>query len=181
MIRISRGSEAAFAELVRRYTRPVLRFACGYLGEESWSEDVVQETFLSVLRAAGRYEPRAKFTTWLLGIAKNHALKELRKQRRLKRSSLSKSLNPRDVPAAAEPLDRGERAPHETLEEVESHEAMKQALAKLPDEQRLTIVLHFQAELPCTEIAEQLACPVKTVYSRMYAGLTKLREMLSYT
>ncbi|HXX95384.1 MAG TPA: sigma-70 family RNA polymerase sigma factor, partial [Planctomycetota bacterium] len=78
MLRFQKGDEPAFEELVRKHTRGVLNLVYRYLGDASRAEDVSQDIFVKVYRARMKYEPKAKFSTWLYRIAVNHCLNEIR-------------------------------------------------------------------------------------------------------
>ena len=80
MARLARGDEQALAELHRRWAKPLLSFVRGMCGDPVLAEDLVQEVFVRVWRAAPRYEPTAKFSTWLFHIARNHWLNEREKR-----------------------------------------------------------------------------------------------------
>lgn len=82
MLAFRDGDEAAFDQLFRRWAGPLLRYLERMLGESAMAEELVQEAFFRVHRARHRYEPRARFSTWLYRIATNLALNELKRPRR---------------------------------------------------------------------------------------------------
>ena len=80
MRRLAAGDDAALSDLYRRWSRPLLHFLNGMCGDRTLAEDLVQEVFVRVWRAAPRYEPTAKFSTWLFHVARNHWLNEREKR-----------------------------------------------------------------------------------------------------
>lgn len=82
MLAFREGDEAAFDQLFRRWAGPLLRYLERMLGDSAMAEELVQEAFFRVHRARHRYEPRARFSTWLYRIATNLALNELKRPRR---------------------------------------------------------------------------------------------------
>jgi RNA polymerase sigma-70 factor (ECF subfamily) len=81
MLRFQKGEERCFEELVGKHTRGVLNLVFRYLGDASRAEDVAQDIFVKVYRARMKYEPKAKFSTWLYRIAVNHCLNEIRRRK----------------------------------------------------------------------------------------------------
>ncbi|HSN30471.1 MAG TPA: sigma-70 family RNA polymerase sigma factor [Kofleriaceae bacterium] len=164
--RAQRGDERAWRELIARYQHPVHALAWRLLAGRARhrAEDLVQETFVRVLRALPRFDPagRASLTTWILTIATRLALDELR----------------RPVPASLErePLVE-ERADHAS-ERARLGAAIARGIAKLPEGQRAVLVLREYHELEYGEIADALEIDVGTVKSRLSRARDALREHL---
>ena len=104
MARLAQGDEQALADLHRRWAKPLLNFLNGMCGDRILAEDLTQEVFVRVWRAAPRYEPTAKFSTWLFHIARNHWLNEREKKlARIKPVSLDRpSSDPDEGPLRGE-------------------------------------------------------------------------------
>jgi len=159
MLEFQRGSREAFAELFARYRDPLYGFFRRRLASKDRAEDLAQETFLAVIRAVVRYEPRAMVRTYLYGIA----LKLLAAERR-KRSG-------------NEPQLEGE---HEPQEDGVSADALwvRQALEKLDAGEREILMLREYEQLSYVEIAELLRLPVNTVRSRLFRARMALKSFL---
>jgi RNA polymerase sigma-70 factor (ECF subfamily) len=158
------GDPAAFEALVRRWEGPVARFLDRMLSGAAPIEDAAQEVFLRVYRAGPGYRPQAAFSTWLFQIAVNVARDALRRERR--RAPVS------DV----EPIDDAE--PWSVAEARETVRLVAQALAELPEELRVVLVLRHYQGLSFAEIGRICAAPASTVKSRFAAALARLRPLL---
>ena len=184
MLEHGRGSEAAFEELVRRHQRGVLNYLYRMVQNRHIAEELTQEVFLALVRNAGRYEPTAKFTTYLYRIASNVASKEwTRSRRRLKPFSLSAPWGrTKDAWGDLKPLEaqvEDERASVLTaFQRGEISEAVNVALQQLPGHQREAFVLHRFKELSYEEIAAVTNTPVGTAKSRVVRAERALRPLL---
>ncbi len=159
MLEFQRGSREAFAELFARYREPLYSFFRRRLASKDRAEDLAQETFLAVIRAAVRYEPRAMVKTYFYGIA----LKLLAVERR-KLSGNEPQLEPEHEPAE-------ETAQEETV-------WVRQALGKLETGEREILMLREYEQLNYAEIAELLRLPVNTVRSRLFRARMALKDFL---
>jgi RNA polymerase sigma-70 factor, ECF subfamily len=158
MLEFQGGSRAAFEELFARYRDPLYGFFRRRLNSVERAEDLTQETFLAVIRAASRYEPRALVRTYLYGIA----LKVLAVERR------------RQFRNAAEPSD-SEQAMDGAADVVLY---VRQALGKLDPSEREILMLREYEQLSYFDIAELLRIPVNTVRSRLFRARLALRDHL---
>jgi RNA polymerase sigma factor (sigma-70 family) len=159
MLEFQRGSREAFAELFARYREPLYGFFRRRLANRDRAEDLAQETFLAVIRAVVRYEPRAMVRTYFYGIA----LKLLAAERR--------KLSGNEPQLEAE---------HEPQEDGLSAEALwvRQALEKLDAGEREILMLREYEQLSYAEIAELLRLPVNTVRSRLFRARMALKSFL---
>jgi RNA polymerase sigma-70 factor (ECF subfamily) len=179
MLQYKAGSQEAFAELVRRHRRGVFHFTLRFLGSPQAAEDALQEVFLRVVRHAPTYERKARFTTWLFTIARNHCIDQGRRAKFRKTESLDAPLS--DDEGAATRLDRvpGNALPADQgAESVRIRAALDRALGRLPEEQREVFLLREQAGIPFKEIADMAGVPENTVKSRMRYALEALRRHL---
>src|SRR4029078_3017442 len=141
MEQLSNGSHVAFEELVSRYESQVLTFCYAFMRNREAAEDIAQETFLRVFRNSKRYQPVAKFTTWLYKIAANLCINELKKGELRHTLSL-------DEPAGPDPegsrivqrIATGERSPRTQLERSEAQSLILKAIEHLPPDQRATLI-----------------------------------------
>ena len=166
--RAKMGDRAAFAALVRRYEMPVRRFCLRMVRSAEDAEDLAQETFVRLHIHLENMHPRAKFSTALLGIARNLTLNHLRNEKRRGRNTAA-ALD--DRPFA----DERARAPDAHAHHREMGAIIEQALALLDTRQREIVVLRDIEGLDYGEIARILACRRGTVKSRLARAREQLR------
>jgi RNA polymerase sigma factor (sigma-70 family) len=166
---VARGHESALAELYDRLGRVAYGLAYRILRDESLAEDAVQEGFLTLWRTAGGFVPeRAKASTWVLTLVHRRSVDLVRREERRRAEPLEEAVGVEPASAAAEDsaLLRLER------------ERVQGALRRLPDAQREAIELAYYGGFTQSELAERLGEPIGTIKSRMFAGLSRLRELL---
>lgn len=168
---VSRGDAAAFEVVYDRHADPAFSLAYRMVGTRGAAEDVVQEAFLAVWRAAARYRSeRASLRTWLLGIVHHRAVDALR------RHVVHDRRRGGDDTVA-------ERQPAEELTDVEvarrdEARGVRAALGSLPADQVRVIELAYFGGFTQAEIADMLKMPLGTVKGRMRLGLAKMRQEL---
>jgi RNA polymerase sigma-70 factor (ECF subfamily) len=169
-----RGDAESFNQLVVRWERPIYALAYRVIGREEDARDVCQEAFLRAFRALGGFKGQAKFSSWLYRITLNLCRDWIRRERRAPLV---------DTPQGVDLVElAGEDEEAESIEEmVARHDlsrAVAKAMARLPEEQRTAIILKEYHGLTFQEIAEMQGCPLSTVKTRVYQGLTVLRRLL---
>ncbi len=166
------GDTDSFNQLVVRWERPIFALAYRVLGREEDARDVCQETFMRAFRALKGFKGQAKFSSWLYRIALNLCRDWIRRERR---SSMVTPLDADTEPAAV-------HGPVETAEELvvrrDLGRVITRAMTALSEEQRTTIVLKEYHGLTFQEIADLQGCPLSTVKTRLYQGLSVLRRQL---
>jgi RNA polymerase sigma-70 factor (ECF subfamily) len=172
---VSGGDTAAFEILVERHQRLVLGTVAKMLGNNSDVEDIAQQVFVRVWKSAKRYVPRAKFTTWLLKITRNLVFNEMRRQRRHAHVPLQVEAGEEERPVK----DEHASSPDAALLEQELQEAIDAAITRLPESQRMAVVLRRYEELTYEQIAEVLDQSVPAVKSLLFRARTELRASLS--
>lgn len=182
MLAHGEGDEAAYEELVRRHSRPVLNYIFRMVQNRQIAEELTQEVFLALVKNAARYQPTAKFTTYLYAIASNIVAKEWTRQRRRPRLfSISAWWSSGDDEDDFNPADHigDDRASIlKNFQRGEISEAVNEALRSLPDHQREAFVLRRFQDLSYEEIAEVLDAPVGTIKSRVVRAERALRPLL---
>lgn len=164
------GDRRALEELLRRH-QPRIHAVCRrVVGEHADAADATQEALIAVVRGLDRFDGRASFGTWVYRIATNAALDELRRKRR--RSLLGRDQDVSDAPTPHEPA-----APAPT-ESFGDRLLLDAALARLPEEFRVAVVLRDVADLDYAEIASVLDIPPGTVRSRIARGRAALAAQL---
>lgn len=178
------GDPAAFRALVERHNGPVYRFCLRALRSPEAAADAAQEVFLRVVKNAAGWEPKAKFTTWVYTIARNHCIDEARKGRFRKTESLNETTGT-SRSGGGEGEERIERVPSPTPQAdqiahgTRLRKAIDAALATLPDEQREVFLLREVSGLPFKDIADAVGVGENTVKSRMRYALTALKKALA--
>jgi RNA polymerase sigma-70 factor, ECF subfamily len=178
MLRVKQGDAAAFAELVDRYKQPVMNLVYRMLRDATEAEDLAQAVFIQVYKSAHRYRSSAKFTTWLFTIARNLCLNELRRRARHPVESLDAPRFDREDSVRYQCEDLKIVAPPESLLQGELEEKVQRAVAALPENQRLAILLCRQEELSYEDIAQVLGCSVSATKSLIHRGRETLKQKL---
>ena len=169
------GDEEAFEQLVERHQYRVVGTVAKMLGGESDAEDIAQQVFVRVWQSRARYNPTAKFTTWLLTITRNLVFNEMRRRRRA--HLVPFELDDGEHPVREHPDLRMRSASDQVLE-AELQEAVARAIASLPEAQRMALVLRRYEEMPYEEIARVLETTVPAVKSLLFRARTDLKERL---
>jgi RNA polymerase sigma-70 factor (ECF subfamily) len=175
LARHSAGDRLALEDLFRRYRQPAYRVAHRLLGNEADALDAVQDGFVKVLTHLSAFQGRSSFKTWLLRVVSNAAL-DLGRQRG-RRGVTEPSAGDGRAESESGPLVWDD--PTLGLERSDLRRLIDAALARLPEPQRQTFVLHVDADLSYREIAEALGISIGTVMSRLYYARQKLRAFLA--
>jgi RNA polymerase sigma-70 factor (ECF subfamily) len=183
MLEHARGSEEAFEELVRRHQRGVLNYTYRMVQNRQIAEELTQEVFVALVKNAQRYEPMAKFTTYLYAIASNIVSKEwLRRKRRPTLFSLSSWTRRKTNDEEFDPLEHVRDEKANVLldfEHGEISEAVTDALKHLPEHQREAFVLRRFQDMSYEDIAAVTNTPIGTVKSRVVRAERALRPLLA--
>jgi RNA polymerase sigma-70 factor (ECF subfamily) len=160
--------------LILRWERPIYALAYRTIGREEEARDIVQETFLRAFRALPGFKGQAKFSSWLYRIALNLCRDWIRRQRRTPTVPMPEGVDLVELAS--------EQGPVESIEELvarrEISAVVAEAMQRLPEEQRTAIVLKEYHGLTFQEIADLQGCPLSTVKTRLYQGLSVLRRQL---
>ncbi len=175
MLRVRDGDLEAFETLVTRHQHSVVGTAAKMLGGAADAEDIGQQVFVRVWKHAARYQPSAKFTTWLMTITRNLVFNELRRRRRSQQVSMDAD---EGDTIRHQFVDEQAVAPSEEMLDSELHEAIDAAIASLPETQRLAIVLRRYEGMPYEEIAEVLKTSVPAVKSILFRARAELKARL---
>jgi RNA polymerase sigma-70 factor (ECF subfamily) len=178
MLRVKRGDSEAFAELVDKYKQPVMNLVFRLLRDATEAEDLAQNVFVQVYKSAHRYEVSARFSTWLFTIARNLCLNEIRRRSRHPADSLDASHPESDDQPARQFEDRKAFSAPDALLRRELEQKIEQAMAELPENQRMAVLLCRQEELSYEEIAEVLGCSLSATKSLIHRGRETLKIRL---
>jgi len=164
---LARGDDGALAELYDRFGAVAYGLAIRIVRDATLAEDAVQEAFLTVWRTASRFvAERAKARTWILTLVHRRAVDLVRREQ-LRRTE----------PLKEQPEAEGRTAHEEAWLRLE-RARVQEALKRLPDQQREAIELAYYGGFTQSELADRLGEPLGTVKSRMFTGLSRLRELL---
>ncbi len=170
MLAFRGGDRRAFEALFARYTPRVLTFLTRLVRDRARAEELTQDVFVRIYNAAGRYEAKARFSTWIFGIAHNLALNELARAHRRHEQTAAhiEELSPADPAPGAD----------EKLEGEQLRRRLEPALAKLPERQRAALLLRSEQGLGYEEIAQSLDTSVSSVKSLIHRARETLLEEL---
>lgn len=174
-----RGDQSAFAELVRRYQRRVAVTIRGVIGDATTqeTEDLAQDIFLLVYRSLPSFRGESGFGTYLTRIALRHCWRAARKRSR--KSAIERPLGIDESTDAEAFLHVTGAAADDLLLREESRLQVRHALARLPDEFRLVLLMRIVEEMPVEQVAEILGISVGTVKSRLHRAREKMRDLLT--
>jgi RNA polymerase sigma-70 factor (ECF subfamily) len=180
MLRVRNGDHAAFEALIEKYRKPLVNVIARYLGEDRDAEDLAQDVFVRVYRAAPRYEPSAKFSTWLYTIARRLCANYSRGRALRKLFSLSRD-DEDDEPLsdAAELADPRSEDPSVSAEKEQLRRIVAAAVAALPKTLRFAVILRRYEDMSYEEIAAVLNCSVTAAKLRVHRANTLLAERLA--
>ena len=173
MARLTDGDHAALGELYDRYSRVVYSYLLRVVGDVSTAEELLQEVFFRAWKQSRTYAAdKGAFVAWVLSIAHNLAIDELRRQSRRPRSGSE------DAEAALAAIPDESATPEGDAWLSSLRATIVAALGELPEAQRTTIELAYFGGLTQREAAERLNVPIGTIKTRTRLGLLKLREHL---
>jgi RNA polymerase sigma factor (sigma-70 family) len=165
---VAAGDEEALGALYDRFGRVAYGVALRILRDRALAEDAVQEAFLALWRSAERYrQERAKPATWILTLVHRRAVDLVRREDRRRGEPLDEAPEPATAGSVPEEANLRER-----------RTAVQAALRELPADQRQALELAYYGGYTQSELADRLGVPLGTVKSRMFAGLTRLRELV---
>lgn len=179
MLRWQKGDEGAFADLVEAYSGRVYSLLTRFLGPAPQREDLVQDVFMRVMRATKGYQPTARFSTWIYRITFNLATNAREKERRRSHLSLDHGADVEEGATLGELVaDEDALQPGDELHRLDVVEAVRAAIDRLPETQRMALILARYDELPYSEIAVVLDSSEKAIKSLIHRARENLRAML---
>ena len=178
--RLKEREEQAFSDVFRLYGDKVFSLIYRMIGSRQEAEDVTQEVFISVFKTVDGFRGESKFSTWLLRIAANHCKNRIKYLARRPTEGVDiEDTGQQPVPASSGPaLQSHIDGPDVLMEAAEMDRIMQRAIAELPEEHRLLVVLRDVEELSYEEIAEITALPEGTIKSRLHRARMAIKEEL---
>ncbi len=181
MLRVSAGDHSAFEDLMLRYQDRLVGFFFHLLHDRPAAEDMAQEAFLRIYRSRERYEPTARFSTWLFRIAHNLASNQKRGSGRRREISLATTADSAEhdfQPEAANLAERSALMPTRQVDAMEVRDVVRMAIDELSERQRTAVVLHKFEDMSYEEIGEIMGLGTVAVKSLLSRARVKLRETL---
>jgi RNA polymerase sigma-70 factor (ECF subfamily) len=176
MERVGDGDIAAFEQLVTLHQHAVVGTVAKMLGSANDAEDIGQQVFVRIWKSAKRYQPKAKFTTWMFTITRNLVFNEMRRRQR----KPAVSMNEREEEYHLATPDPKAVTPAEATLQNELEEAVDAAIQALPEKQRMAVVLRRYEELPYEEIAGILDISLPAIKSLLFRARAQLKENLQH-
>ena len=175
MAKVACGDEDAFAKIVAKHQHAVLGTVAKMTNQSSDTEDIAQQVFIRLWKSAERYQPTAKFTTFLFTITRNLVFNATRK----KSGKNEYSFDALEGKWRQSIEDKSsDSRPDKLIEQTELRQIIDQAISSLPEKQRLAVVLRRYEKMPYEEIAETLGISVPAVKSQLFRARTALRDSL---
>ncbi len=175
MLRVKEGDVASFEKLVELHQRAVIGTVARMLNNLDDAHDIAQQVFVRVWRSASRYEPSAKFTTWLFTITRNLVFNEVRRRGRKREVSIEAEQEEHHYETAAPSRTN----PDTVAQQEELERAIDQAIASLPEKQRLAVSLRRYEDMPYEEICVVLDMSLSAVKSLIFRARNILKEKLA--
>jgi len=175
MLRVRDGDVRAFEELVTIHQRAVIGTVAKMLGHPDDAEDIAQQVFIRIWKSARRYEPQAKFTTWLFTITRNLVFNEMRRRQRKPAVSFDEREDDFHIGTPDDPS----KSPDAMILQRELEAAIDRAIQELPEKQRMAVILRRYEEMPYEEIGEILSLSLPAVKSLLFRARTQLKESLA--
>jgi len=181
MLQVRAGDAAAFTELMERYKNRLLTVLEHLVGNHEQAEDLSQEVFLRVFRARDRYEPGAKFSTWLFTIANNVASNALRSRSRRREVGVPEGNGSDSAPLQLDQLAKAASGfmPTRALDKAEQAQMVRQAVASLSERQRMALLLAKFEGMSYQDIAQTMDLSVQAIKSLLSRARVNLKEILS--
>jgi RNA polymerase sigma-70 factor (ECF subfamily) len=179
MLKAASGDQSAFEQLVTRYQDRLVGFFFHLLHDRTVAEDLAQEAFLRVYRSRERYEPTARFSTWLFRIAHNLASNQKRGKARRREIPLASGSDAHNLRPEEQILaEKSALMPTRQIDSRELRDIVRSAIEELNERQKTVVVLHKFEEMSYEEIGEVMGLGVVAVKSLLSRARGKLKEAL---
>ncbi len=173
------GDYAAFEALVAKYERRVFGLARRVLGRQHDAEEVVQQTFLSLIEHIGGFRKEARFSTWLLRVATNHALALMRRETVRRTSPLAEDRSDDDEFPRPQYIAQWKETPEDIASCRETRQLLEDALAEIDEKYRLVFILRDIEGMSTKETAKALDISISNTKVRLLRARLMLRERLT--
>ena len=174
MMQVRRGDEDAFRRIVERHQTSVYQLCYQFTGNRADAEDTAQEVFIRLYRSRERYRPSARLSTYLYRIAVNLSLNAVRNR---KRRRWMPFLDNKE--ASMQTPFQDTQNPEVSFEQQELADAVRDAIGRLPEQQRTAVILKRYHGMSYQEISTVMACSVSSVEARLHRARLKLKRWLA--
>ncbi|MFH2066362.1 MAG: RNA polymerase sigma factor [Pseudomonadota bacterium] len=182
MLRFQSGDRDGFRILFTKYSKKIINFCYRFCGDRAMAEELAQEVFLRVYKAAPRYRPEAKFSTWLFRIATNVCLNEMRKyQYRVVTENMDTPFQTDSGSVKPEMADPDIYHPQDLMEKKDDDRILKHALKSLPKKQRTALLLKVYNNFSYQEIGQQMKHSESAVKSLIHRARQTLIKIINNT
>ncbi len=178
MMRFGRGDSAAFEVLYHRHESRIFRYLYRHVRDEASANDLMQEVWFAVAHNARRYQPTAKFTTWLFTLAHHRMVDMIRGRRAQQSLNESEPADPMGTSLQDQLMAQRSGEPEAQAQAQDEAVALMNAVSQLPPEQRTAFLMQAEGELSVEEIAAATGTTFETVKSRLRYARAKLRRLL---
>lgn len=180
MLKFKAGDQEAFRQLFDRHKGRMIRYCYRFCKDQAVAEELAQEIFIRIYKAAPRYRPEARFRTWLYTIATRLCLNELRRpDYRRQFESLSVPSKDQEDEPQKRPIPVDHKQPDDDMIQAEQQQMVLDAMKKLPPNQRAALLLRVEEEFSYQEISRQIGCSENQVKMLIYRGRQKLKKSLA--
>jgi RNA polymerase sigma-70 factor, ECF subfamily len=180
MLNFKAGDQQAFQELFDKYKKRVINYCFRFCGQRAVAEELAQETFLKVYKAARHYRPKARFSTWLFKIATNVCLNEIRRPVYRNRPEALDQVMENEVSGADETADNiRQDSPDDQLVFKEQQQLVRQAMGRLPEKQRAALLLRVEGGFSYGEIGQQINRTENHVKTLIHRGRMHLKKAMA--
>ena len=180
MLDFKAGDEHAFQNLFDKYKSRVITYCYRFCNSRAVAEELAQETFLKVYKAARGYRPKARFSTWLYKIATNVCLNEIRRPVYRNRAESLDGATDNEAPAmVSKPMANRQERPDTLFESQEQQLLVRQAMEQLPEKQRAALLLRIEGEFSYNEIGQQINRSENHVKTLIHRGRQRLKKALA--
>ena len=178
--RFQQGDATAFHEIFNKHKARVINLSYRFVQNKDTAEDIAQDVFIKIYEKRLKFDPKAKFTTWLYRVTVNASLDFIRKNKFIARPANRMDEDPGQKEDFFERVgDTNSPSPSETVQQKELHALLRTEIDALPEELKLPILLYQFENLPYEEIARILKITPKAVERRLYHAKQRLRDNLS--
>jgi RNA polymerase sigma-70 factor (ECF subfamily) len=175
MLRVRRGDTESFEVLLRRYRGPMVSFFVRMVRDRALAEDLAQEVFLRVYQARHRYQPEAKFTTWIYRIATNLGLNAIRDR---KPTVAASDYEDPEAESEAAKLPDSRPTVEQQMMHADRERMIREAVEALPEKQCAAVILHKYQDVDYRQISKVLGMSESAVKSLLFRAYESLRQRL---
>ena len=178
IVKSQNGDITAFEKLIESYQKKVFNIALGIIGNYDDASELAQEVFIKIYKSINSFKGDSSFSTWIYRITTNVCLDEIRKRKKAYTVSLDEDIELKEGNVNRQIADE-RYTPHENFERKEINKVLRDSIAKLPEDQKIAVVLRDIQGFSYDEIAKYTNCSLGTVKSRINRARQNLRSIIN--